>query len=73
MEGSLDARVVAGKTVELILEVVVGQEILIRGAGAELGFHAADAVKVPGGGYQLIEESLLDGTLGVDVGLVIGK
>jgi hypothetical protein len=29
MEGSLDAGVVAGETVELALEVVVGQEILV--------------------------------------------
>ena len=51
VEGSLDAGVVAGETVELLLEIVVGQEILIRGASAELDFDAADAVKVPGGGY----------------------
>jgi hypothetical protein len=55
MEGSLDAGVVAGQTVELVLEVVVGQEIPVSGAGAEFGFQTADAVKVPGCGYQLIE------------------
>jgi hypothetical protein len=41
MEGSLDAGAMAGEMVELILEVVVRQEILVSGAGAELGFHVA--------------------------------
>jgi len=51
MEDSLDAGVVAGETVELDLEVVVGQEVFVRGSGTEFGFHAADAAKVPGGGH----------------------
>ena len=55
MEGSLDAGVVAGEPIELILEFVVGQEVVVGRAGTEFGFHAADAAKVPCGGYQLIE------------------
>jgi hypothetical protein len=72
VEASLDAGLVAGEPVELVLEVVVGKEILVGGLAAELGFHAADAAKIPGCGYQLVEQSLLDSALGFDVGLVIG-
>ena len=73
MEGSLDAGVVAGEPVELSLEFVVGQEVVVGRAGTEFGFHAADAAKVPCGGHQLIEQRLLDGALGFDVGLVGGE
>ena len=73
MKGSLDAGVVAGEPVELILEFVVGHEVVVGRASAEFGFHTADPVKVPGGGHQLIEQGLLDGALGFDVGLVIGE
>ena len=72
VEASLDAGLVAGKPVELVLEVVVRKEILNGGLAAELGFHAADTAKIPGCGYQLVEQSLLDSALGFDVGLVIG-
>jgi len=63
VEGSLDAGVVAGETVELVGVVLI----------ARLGFKKANAAKVPGGGNQFIEQSLLDGALGLDVGLEAGE
>jgi len=45
VEGSLDAGVVAGETVELIGVVL----------NARLRFHKANAAQVPGGGDQFIK------------------
>ena len=63
MEGALDADVVAGEAVEFML---------VR-AGAQFGFHAADAAEVPGGRDQLIEQGLLDWALRFDLRQEIGK
>src|SRR5579863_7521605 len=60
MEGSLDAGVVAGEPIEL-------GGVLI----AWIGFQQANPAQVPGGGDQFIEQCLLDGALGFDVGYKI--
>ena len=74
MEGALDARLMAGEAIELGLKFVIVEQVSIGGeARAEVGFHAADSAKVPGGGDQLIEEGLLKRALGRDVGLESGE
>jgi len=70
MKSALDARHVASQTVKLGQEdIVVEQVVAGGGAGAELGFHDADAAEVPGGGDEFVEEGLLEDALGSDVGL----
>src|SRR5579864_7898652 len=51
VESALDAGLMAGQAIELGLDLVVVEQVEVGGcAGAELGFHAADAAQVPGGG-----------------------
>jgi hypothetical protein len=70
VKSALDARLVTSETVKLGQEDIVVEQVVAGGcAGAELGFHNADAAEVPGGGDELVEEGLLEGTLGSDVGL----
>jgi hypothetical protein len=73
MEGALDAGFVAGDAVEFGLEVVRGKQVAVFDAVTQLGFHAASAAKVPGGGDQFIEQGLLDGALRFDLGQEIGQ
>jgi hypothetical protein len=42
-------------------------------ARAEFGLHASDLAEFPGGGDKRFEKSLLDCTLGSDVGLETGE
>ncbi len=73
MEGTLDAGLVSSETVEFNLKVVVREQIAVLEAGAQLGFHAANAAEVPRGGDQLIEQGLLNSALGFDFDLEIGE
>lgn len=59
--------VVAGQTGEGLVAGVVG-EAVVRASG-EVGFEAADAAEVPGGVEQLVKQVLLEGALGLKVGL----
>jgi len=69
-EGALGAGVVAGQTLDGGFGVSVGEGIAILG---QVGFEAADALEVPGGEDELVEEALLDHALGLEVGLVGGE
>ena len=73
MEGALDAGVVTSEAVELILQIVIGQQFLVRGAGTQFNLHAANTVKVPRGGDELIKQGLLDAALRLDIGLAMGE
>src|SRR5205807_9937056 len=68
VKGALETRVMAGETVELFLEIVVGEERSVGiVAGAELCLHLADALELPRGGEQLTEEGLLERAFGLNV------
>ena len=69
--GALEASVVAGETVEGFFAGVVGEAVL-RAAG-EVGFQASDAAEVPGGVDELTEQVVLEGALGLEIGLEGGS
>ena len=61
VEGALKTGVMAGEAIVLGIEHV------------GLGLQNTDAAKVPGGGDQFIEESLLDWAAGIDLALIVGE
>jgi hypothetical protein len=73
MEGAFNAIIVPAKETKLGLDLRIVEKFCVRiRGGTELGFHEANPAQFPGGGNQLIEESLLQYASRADFGLVIG-
>ena len=51
--------------------VVTAQAVGQRIKHVSLGLEGAHATEIPGGGDELVEESFLDGALGLDVVLIV--
>ena len=68
MESALDASVVASETIELLLQHLILEYLGESGlAGARFGFHAANPTELPRCAENLIEQSLLDGSPGIEI------
>jgi hypothetical protein len=70
-ERTLGAGLVTGQTLEGGFEGVFEEGV--GGFGGQFRFQAADAAEVPGGVDELIEQVVLEGALGIELGLVGGE
>src|SRR5437868_8234558 len=69
VEAALDSGVVAGETVELGGEVFVLEDFGGGPRCGELSFHTANAVEVPSGDGEFVEDDALERALRLDFGL----